>query len=64
MEDVRELKQGPFNQYRIDVMAPADDDVLGAACNEDEPIRVDPAKIAGDEPTIISPRVFISLRTA
>ena len=53
VQDVRKLQQRLFNQGWIDIVAAADDDVLGAAGDKDEPILVDATEIAADQPAIL-----------
>src|SRR3979409_2058857 len=59
VHDVRKLQQRLFDQAWIDIVAAADDDVLGAAGDKDEPILVDATEIAADQPAILGAGIIL-----
>ena len=50
---VRMLEQRMLDRRRVDVVAAADDQVLGATGEPDEPIRVNGSQVAGVEPAVL-----------
>src|SRR5262249_52573473 len=53
------LEQDFFNGSRIDVVAAADHEILGAASDPEKTVLVEPAKITGIDPIASDERVLV-----
>jgi hypothetical protein len=61
-QNVRGLQQRLLDQGRIDVVAAADDDILGPSGHEHKAVTVDAPEIAGDQPAVLGAGAAVMLR--
>ncbi|SHS46044.1 Uncharacterised protein [Mycobacteroides abscessus subsp. abscessus] len=60
--NIRMRQHRLLNRSRVDVVASADDQVLGPSCHIHEPVRIQPAEISGQEPAVLDHTSWIRCR--